>query len=179
MKKVFDFIRRHQRVGIVIILIVFTWAIIGSLIIYLTPLSGLKRYKGVVTSFETFSYNCGGVGKMSIGRCEQTRIKISNSSKLFKVRTKVNDGGLIGGIGISDTVTIYTEHWYQYIFSFGPFNRICQLEKDGEVYYEFNWIKENKRAGLKIYPIFWVVLMLFLIIEIYTERNVMRKKKIA
>ena len=175
MRKIFQFITKHQRIGLIILMVVSSWAFIGNTIMSYTPLSALDRYEGEVASINIETFKCSGASNYSWTTCAKTEIRLANESKIFKLREKLGDGGMISGISVKDTVVIYIKHWYQFILNPGAWNGICQIEKRDEVIYEYWWIKSRYKAGRLIYGIFSLVAWLFLIIEIYTDKNIKKK----
>jgi len=175
IKKIWRFIRKHQRIGLAIFVVGSTWAFIGNTIMAYTPLSALDRNEGEVSSFTVKTYRCSGRGKYSITTCVKTEIKLNNSSRVFKLRETLDNGGMISGISVKNTVVIYIKHWYQFILTPGTWNGICQIEKGGEVYYEYWWLRAGYKAGMLIYGILCIVSWLFLVIEVYTEKNIRKK----
>ena len=91
------------------------------------------------------------------------------------MREKASEGGLNLDVSQKDKVTIYIRHWYQFILTLGTWNGICQFEKDGQVLYEYNWIRSNNWYFMIAGAFGCVFSLLFLIIEYYTVKNVMKK----
>jgi len=152
-----------------------TWAFIGNTIMSYTPLSALDRYEGEIATLTVKTYKCSSASNYSWTTCAKTEIKLANASKVFKLREKLGDGGMISDISLKDTVVIYIKHWYQFILNPGTWNGICQIEKGNEILYEYGWIKSRYKARRLVYGIFCLVAWLFLIIEIYTDKNIKKK----
>ncbi|RZM13735.1 MAG: hypothetical protein EOO88_44515 [Pedobacter sp.] len=93
------------------------------------------------------------------------------------MKSRSNQGALIGGISIGDTVCIYSKHWYQLPLAFESLNTIYQLEKGDEVYYEFEWVKSRNYGSMIISVIILIVFLIFLVLEIYTVKNINKRRR--
>ena len=140
------------------------------------PLSALKMNCGQIEYLNRETFKCSS-GRYSSGTCAKTSIRLKEISSTFRIRTSINDGGLIGGISLGDTVCIYSRHWYQFLLEFGSLDAIWQLEKGTDVYYEFEWIKEQSRSKILIWGIIFVVFLIFLVLEIHTVKAINKRKK--
>ena len=139
------------------------------------PLTALKRNCGQIEYLDRKMYKCGS-GRYSVGTCAKTIIRLKDVPGSFRVRTGIDDGGLIGGISVGDTICIYSKHWYQFLLTIGSLNAIYQLEKGTDVYYEFEWIKQESRSKMLVWGIICFVFTVFLIIEITTVRSINKKR---
>jgi hypothetical protein len=139
------------------------------------PLSALKRNCGQIEYLDRKMYKCGS-GRYSVGTCAKTIIRLKDVSGTFRIRTGINDGGLIGGVAVGDTICIYSRHWYQFFLAIGTLNTIYQLEKGSDVYYEFDWIKQESLSKLLVWGIICFIFLIFLILEITTVKNINRKR---
>ncbi len=114
MNRVIGFFRKQMRIGLFLILFISTWCVLSSSIVYLMPLSALKKSCGQIEYLDRKMYKCGS-GRYSVRTCAKTAIRLKYVSGTFRIRTGINDGGLIGGISVGDTVCIYSRRYIIYI----------------------------------------------------------------
>jgi hypothetical protein len=133
-----------------VIVIVFTTITVGNGLEYLFVNKGnLKHVQGTVESVELDSYPCG-VSKFSRRHCEETIIYIEGVSSPFIVKGRRGRGAYISGINKGDEVDIYIRKWYQYILTFGSYRSMYTLEKNGEVYYDFEIVRSSNKTLIMI-----------------------------
>ena len=176
LRKIWDFISRQNRAGLIAIVLCSSWAFIGCLVMYFTPLSALDRYDGVVTSLKVKSNK--SIYASNYGRRRSrsdTRITLNTSSKIFKLRELQRYDDMISDIEVNDTVTIYVKHWYQYILTPTTWNGILQIERGGKAFYKFRWAKFDYLIGMLAFGLFCLVFWGLLIIELYTDKYVRQK----
>lgn len=175
LNQLVTFFLKQKRFGLFLILFISAWYVLSSSIVYLMPLSALKKNCGQIEYLDRETFKCSS-GRYSVSTCAKTTIRLKEVSATFRIRTGINDGGLIGGISLGDTICIYSRHWYQFFLELGSLNTIWHLEKDADVYYEFEWIKEQSRSKILVWGIICVVFLVFLILEINTVKAINKRK---
>lgn len=175
LKKIWDFISKQNRVFLVTFLVGSTYIFIGDTIMYFTPVSALDRYEGVVTSFTIKPYKCSGNKRYGWSLCDKIAIKLNNSSKVFRLSTQEKYEGMIADISVNDEIVVYTKHWYQFILTPGRWNGICQIEKGNRIFYDYSEKKFVYFLGMFGCGLISLVFGIFLIIEIYTVKNLRQK----
>jgi hypothetical protein len=151
-----------------VIIIVFTAITIGNGLEYLfINKENLKHIKASVEKVKLDSYSCG----MSIffrRYCEKTTIYIEGVSSSFIVKDQAGRGAYLNGINKGDKVDIYIRKWYQYILTFGSYRSMYILEKNGEVYYDF----EKSKTSKEMIIIYGIIATLFLGLYIWQRATI-------
>ena len=159
-----------------VIVIGFTAMTIGNTIEYFfINKANLKHVQGNVENVELESYECG-YSIFFRRYCEKTEIYMEGISTSFVVKDQAGRGAYIDGINKGDRVDIYLRKWYQFILTFGSYQSIYILEKNGQVYYDFERGKASNKTFILVSGIMAVFFGGLYILQRRTVNQLMKGK---
>jgi hypothetical protein len=161
-----------------VIVLVFTAITIGNTIEYFfINKDNLRHVQGKVENIVLERYQCG-YSIFSRRYCEKTEIYIEGVSNSFSVKDRVGRGAYVDGIHKGDKVDIYIRKWYQYILTFGSYRNIYILEKNGEVYYDFERGKSSNKSLIIVSGIIAVFFGGLYVLQRKTINQLMKRRPV-